>query len=466
MSETLNANPNTPMVRALGFWSLWAIGVGAVVGDGVFLYSAAGIAAGGPSAMLAFVFAGLIQMAIMVAMCELSIGMPTAGGPTVWVVKYVGRFWGLMSGLAFSVGYMILGGSVSVAMGRFISYWTPGIEQEFATILWAFVFFTLFLIMNIVGVEFMGKGQLALCLILVGIMLVFGIGGLLRGAVDFDNFEPFMPYGMGGMTAVIPIATYAFMGASCICFAGEECKRPKDLARALVWSSITFIVVYTLALFVVLGSTHYSEVASYDMSPFVRASEIIFGPAGAWIVNLAAVIAAGTCLLTGCLYMPSRLLYSMSVRGYMPKVFGKLNPKTKVPVHGLLICWGVGVAGIFIAANAGAMAFYGFMCNQAVIAWIISWSLSIVAGIRYRNEMGKERLQAQINWTQPFFPVIPIVALAGCLYCIYLSFFDIWQVVGLAAWVSVYAVYYWRVQLKVKAGLISEDLGFLGDKTE
>ena len=462
MSETLNANPNTPMVRALGFWSLWAIGVGAVVGDGVFLYSSAGIAAGGPSSTLAFVFAGLIQMAIMVAMCELSIGMPTAGGPTVWVVKYVSRYAGLMSGLAFAIGYMILGGSVSVALGRFIAFWTPGIDLEVATILWAAIFFTLFLVMNVFGVEFMGKGQLILSLILIGIMIAFGVGGLVRG-LDATNFEPFMPYGFGGMTAVIPIATYAFMGASCICFAGEECKRPKDLARALVWSSVTFILVYTIALVVVLGSTHYTQVAAYDMSPFVRAADIIFGPAGGWILNLAAVIATGTCILTGCLYMPSRLLYSMSVRGYMPKFLGKLTPKTKVPLNGLLVCWVIGMLGILVAANVGAMQFYFFLSNQAVIAWIISWSLSIIAGMRFRNEMGKERLQNTIGWTQPAYPLIPIVALLGCLYCLYLSLFNIWQFVGLLVWVGVYSIYYWRIHLKVKAGLISDDLGFMGE---
>ena len=460
MSETLNGNSNTPMVRALGFWSLWAIGVGAVVGDGVFLYTGYALGEAGPSATAAFVFAGFVQMAIMVSMCELSVGMPSAAGPTVWVTHYVGRFWGLLSGLAFTVGYMILGGSVSVALGRIIAYWTPNMDLEFATILWAAVFFTLFLIMNIVGVEFMGKGQLILCIILVGIMTAFGVGGMIKG-MDMANFQPYMPYGFDGLSAAIPIATYAFMGASCICFAGEECKKPKDMARALVWSSLTFIGVYTLALVAMIGHVFYGDLANLEASPFTIAAQIIFGPAGGAIVNLAAAIAAATCLLTGALYTPSRLFYSMSLKGYMPKFFGYLHPKTKTPVYGLLVCWVVGMAGIGIASSVGAMTFYVFLSNQAVIAWIISWALSVYAGVRYRMDLGRDAIKEKIGWTQPLFPLIPIVAIGGCIYCIYLSFYDIYQVLGLAVWVAIYSVYYWRIQIKVKKGLIDDDISFI-----
>lgn len=464
---TLNGGAAVPLSRGLGFWTIWAIGVGAVVGDGVFLYTAEAISTSGASSMVAFIFAGLTQMAIMVAMCELSIGMPSAGGPTVWVVKYLNRFWGLLSGLAFSVGWIIIGGSVSVALGRFIAYWTPNLPLVGATILWAAVFFTAFLIMNIVGVKFMARGQLILCLILIGIMVVFGVGGLVKG-MDMDNFTPFAPAGIGGITESIPIAVYAFMGASCICFAGEECKRSIDLARALIWSSVTFIVVYTIALLVVIGNIPYAEVTQ-DMSPFTQTAEVVFGPLGGHIVNLAAAIAAGTCLVSGCLYTPSRLLYSMSLKGYMPKIFGRINPKTKTPVHGLVIIWIVGMIGIIVAAAPWAktedqldtaMEFYNFLCNQAVIAWIISWALSIIAGIRFRIELGGDTIRKKFGWAQPLFPLIPVIALVSCGYCLYLSFYDAWQFIAFAIWMGGYCVYYAFIQRKYKAGLISDDMGF------
>src|SRR5665647_3730588 len=84
------------LLRSMGFWQIWAIGVGAVVGDGIFLYMGSGVAAAGPSALLAFLIAGVLQMVIMVAMGELSVGMPQAGAMSVWVEKYMGKFWGCL----------------------------------------------------------------------------------------------------------------------------------------------------------------------------------------------------------------------------------------------------------------------------------------------------------------------------------------------------------------------------------
>ena len=102
------------LMRELGFWQVWAIGVGAVVGDGIFLYLGQAIQTGGPSALLGFFIAGVMQMLIMLAMGEISVGMPSAGAMTEWVDKYLGKFWGLLSGLTFSVGWVVLGGSISV----------------------------------------------------------------------------------------------------------------------------------------------------------------------------------------------------------------------------------------------------------------------------------------------------------------------------------------------------------------
>jgi APA family basic amino acid/polyamine antiporter/D-serine/D-alanine/glycine transporter/ethanolamine permease len=103
-----------------------------------------GVAAAGPSALLAFAIAGFLQMFIMVAMGELSVGMPEAGAMSVWVEKYLGKFWGLLSGLTFSVGWVVLGGSISIALGRFVAYWAPIGGLEVATVLWAAIFFYYF----------------------------------------------------------------------------------------------------------------------------------------------------------------------------------------------------------------------------------------------------------------------------------------------------------------------------------
>jgi len=446
------------LMRELGFWQVWAIGVGAVVGDGIFLYLGQAIQTGGPSALLGFFIAGVMQMLIMLAMGEISVGMPSAGAMTEWVDKYLGKFWGLLSGLTFSVGWVVLGGSISVALGRFTVYWIPVGSENFGTVFWAAVFFSVFCLMNILGTAIAGKGQLGLVLILMGIMVVFSIWGLIKG-IDLDNFSPFFANGTSGFTSTIPIGAYAYMGAACICTAGSECKKPRDLGVALVWSSITFIVVYCMAMFVVLGTIDWQN-AGIAVSPFTQAAEAIWGSLGGTILNIAAWIAAATCLIMGTVYTPSRIFYAMAKEGYFPKVFARINARTQTPVAGILIIWIIGIIGILAAYFVGASNFYVTLCNQAVIAWTISWGLAVIAGIMYRKEIGNENVREKVGWKQPLYPLIPILALAGCVYLLYLSFYDIWQFVGLLIWFGIYCIYYIGIRSKIKKGLISEKANF------
>ena len=446
------------LIRSMGFWQIWAIGVGAVVGDGIFLYMGQGVSAAGPSALLAFAIAGFLQMFIMVAMGELSVGMPEAGAMSVWVERYMGKFFGLLSGLTFSVGWVVLGGSISVALGRFMAYWIPIGSLDTGTVIWAAVWFSIFCIMNIAGAAIAGISQLILVLMLVGIMVIFAVAGIIKG-VDMSQMTPFFPNGVGGFSACIPIATFAYMGAACICTSGSECKNPRDLGRALVWSSLTFIIVYCLALFVVLGTIDWKS-ASLDVSIFTVAAETIWGPIGGTILNFAAWLAAATCLIMGTIYTPSRIFYSMAKEGYMPKVLARVNPKTKTPITGIVIIWIIGILGILAAMAFGAATFYVTLCNQAVIAWSISWGLAVIAGIYYRKDLGIERIKNEVGWHQPLYPAIPILAIIGILYVLYLCFYDMAQVVGFVIWMGIYIIYYSRIKSKINKGLIRADVQF------
>jgi len=446
------------LIRSMGFWQIWAIGVGAVVGDGIFLYMGQGVSAAGPSALLAFAIAGFLQMFIMVAMGELSVGMPEAGAMSVWVERYMGKFFGLLSGLTFSVGWVVLGGSISVALGRFMAYWIPIGSLDTGTVIWAAVWFSIFCIMNIAGAAIAGISQLILVLMLVGIMVIFAVAGIIKG-VDMSQMTPFFPNGVGGFSACIPIATFAYMGAACICTSGSECKNPRDLGRALVWSSLTFIIVYCLALFVVLGTIDWKS-ASLDVSIFTVAAETSWGPIGGTILNFAAWLAAATCLIMGTIYTPSRIFYSMAKEGYMPKVLARVNPKTKTPITGIVIIWIIGILGILAAMAFGAATFYVTLCNQAVIAWSISWGLAVIAGIYYRKDLGIERIKNEVGWHQPLYPAIPILAIIGILYVLYLCFYDMAQVVGFVIWMGIYIIYYSRIKSKINKGLIRADVQF------
>ena len=100
----------------------------------------------------------------------------------------------------------------------------------------------------------------------------------------------------------------------------RNAKTPEISAEHWSWSSLTFIVVYCLSLFVVLGTIDWQN-ASLDVSIFTVAAETIWGPIGGSILNFAAWLAAATCLIMGTIYTPSRIFYAMAKEGYMPTDF-------------------------------------------------------------------------------------------------------------------------------------------------
>lgn len=394
-------------LRNLGFWEIWAIGVGAVVGDGIFLLIGQGIATAGPGSLLSYLLAGIFLACLMVALGELAVGMPSAGAMSVWVERFMGKWWGFLSGFAFALGWVIAGGSTGLAIGRVTTWFFPQLDQQLWTVIFAIGWLTLFAILNIIGTGLSGKAQLWMTVVLVALMAAFSLLGA-RG-VSSANFRPWFPNGLSGFMAAIPLGTYAYMGAVTLATAGSECRRPGDLPRGLVWSSITFLLLYTAAHAVALGIVPWQEV-TMEESPFTKAAGVAFGYAGAFIINIAALLAAATCLHMGTLYSTSRVFWEQARQGYLPAFFGYLHPRTRTPVWGIVCIWAVSIVLILLGVRDPDLI-YVHLSLQLVLAWLVSWLLAAVAAMLYRSRYPQE--VAALPWRQPLYPLLPVVGIVG-----------------------------------------------------
>lgn len=424
-------------LKNLSFIMIWAIGVGSVIGDGIFLMLGNGFAVAGPSAIWAFLIAGLIQMSMMIGLSDLAVGMPNAGAMSVWVERFLGKKFGFISGFAFAAGWIIAGGSVSIALGRMTCYFFPSLDVEVWTVLFAIIFLVLFALFNLLGGLFTAKVQFALVVALIVIMAGFAVIGCTK--IDVSNLTPMMPNGWEGFLAAIPMGTYAYIGAVTLTTCGAECKDPRDLGRGLVASSVTFLVLYTIDMLVVAGIVPWEQLG-IDASPFTVAAEKAMGPIGGIILNVGAWIAAATCILVGTFYATSRIFYQMSKDGYLPKFFGELTEKTRIPAKGLIFILICAVALVLLGlVNTDFV--YVTLANQMVFAWIISWGLALIAAIYYRKKEPDE-IKAS-GWMQPLFPVFPILGLAGCLYVMYITIGgDYSQFIPMAVWVIALLIFY------------------------
>ncbi|PLS16092.1 amino acid permease [Bacillus sp. M6-12] len=393
--------------RKLGYWSIWALGVGAVIGDGIFVLMGQGIATAGPGAILAYLVAGLSQLFLMVALGELAVGMPNAGAMSQWVDRFMGRWWGFLAGFTFAAGWVIAGGSVGLALGKLTMWFFPQLKGDVWPVFFAILFITIFAVLNILGTEIAAKTQLLLVIIMTLVMALFSIIGLKD--IDFNNFTPFLPHGADGFWAAVPLGTYAYLGAVTLATAGGEVRNPKDLPKALIWSSITFLVLYSAAQIVLQGLIPWDKI-TMDGSPFTDAAGMVFGIAGAYIMNMTAWIAAATCILMGTLYAASRIFYAQAKNGFLPSFFGYIHPRTGTPVYGIAVVWALSI-GLVILGSVNPDFLYVELSTQLVLAWLVSWTLALIAAVLYRKNAMQE-IQ-QLPWRQPLYPLFPILGFAG-----------------------------------------------------
>ncbi|WP_042355624.1 APC family permease [Bacillus rubiinfantis] len=391
----------------LGYWSIWALGVGAVIGDGIFVLMGQGIATAGPGAILAYLVAGLSQLFLMVSLGELAVGMPNAGAMSLWVERFMGKWWGFLSGFTFAAGWVIAGGSVGLALGKLTMWFFPQLQGAYWPVFFAIFFITVFAVLNILGTEIAAKTQLLLVLIMTGVMAIFSIIGLKD--INMDHFTPFFAHGSDGFWAAVPMGTYAYLGAVTLATAGGEVKNPKDLPKALIWSSITFLVLYSAAQITLQGLIPWDKI-TMDGSPFTDAAEIVFGIAGAFIMNMAAWIAAATCILMGTLYASSRIFYAQAKNGFLPGFLAHIHPKTGTPIYGIIVVWALSVA-LVILGSINPDVLYVELSNQLVLSWLVSWLLALIAAVLYRKKAADE--VKMLPWKQPLYPLFPILGFIG-----------------------------------------------------
>jgi amino acid transporter len=294
-----------------------------------------------------------------------------------------------------------------MALGTITAWFFPQLSGKVWVTVFAIIFVTIFAILNIMGTAIAARTQLYLVIILTVGMALFAILGMKD--IDTSNFHEWFPHGASGFFSAIPMGTYAYLGAVSIVTAGSEVMNPRDLPRALIWSSVTFLIIYSAAQFVLQGIIPWQEV-TMDSSPFTEAANIVFGFAGAFVINFVAWIAAATCILMGTYYTASRIFFSQARRGYLPKFFGYLHPKTRTPVYGIVFIWACSVVFILIGSVNPDLIYVEFSL-QLTFAWIVSWTLAVIAAILYRNKCRDE--VENLAWNQPLFPLFPILGLIG-----------------------------------------------------
>lgn len=354
--------------RTLGLLDITMIGVGAMIGAGIFVLT--GIAAGeaGPALVLAFALNGIVTSFTALSYAELGSCFPEAGGGYLWVKEGLGGTQGFLAGWMSWFAHAVACSLYGLGFGRFalelVLLVYPGAEAwaRPLTLIFMVAIVVLFAYINYRGASetgLIGNVVTIAKVIILGVFIIFGIVAMARRP-DLNVFtESFLPHGIGGVFIAMGLTFIAFEGYEIIAQSGEEVKNPKhNIPRAIFYSIIVVVIIYALVAIVAIGAVTvpaeagnisvWDYLAQAKEVAIVRAAEQFMGRWGG-ILILISGLASTMSALNATVYSSSRVSFAMGRDHNLPNIFGRIHPKMHTPY------WAVMISAVLVIIMAVAL---------------------------------------------------------------------------------------------------------------
>ncbi|MBP7700340.1 MAG: putative fructoselysine transporter [Euryarchaeota archaeon ADurb.BinA087] len=417
----------TELTRSLGLWTATGIGIGAIIGTGIFVLI--GVAAGlaGPAVILSFLIAGFVALLSGLSAAELSSFITETGGSYIYTTKAFGAFPGFIVGWMKSFDYIVGASAVSLGFAAYLTYFI-GIPPVNATLVAIGTIWPLFLmLLNLKGMkEASGANNILVLLKVSALILFILVGGyFLISHGDYSNYQPFFPEGIKGMLSGAAIIFFAFIGFNTVAMVAEEVKDPeRNVHRAIILSFAICTLLYIGVAIVAVGLVDW-QTLSLSKAPLEYALGIATtNPLFLKYVALSALFATTSVILSSMIGA-SRALFAMARQGVIPGVLSKISSRG-IPSATVLLS-GVVISLIVLLTNAN-LAWLASIFNFGTLLTFFFINASL---LQLRRTMPDANRQFRV----PFYPYTPIL---GLLSCVALAFFlNINAVIASAGWISV-----------------------------
>ncbi|MCK4224466.1 MAG: amino acid permease [candidate division Zixibacteria bacterium] len=385
--------------RELGLLEATTLGVGAMIGAGIFILSgmAAGIA--GPAATISYILCGLMTLFTALSYSELSSSIPLAGGGYTFVHQGLGGYIAFLSGWALIFGSVVA--CALYALG-FAEHFNPLLDLvvkisppiKFS----AFAIALLLLLINIKGTKESGKTQNFFTLAKIAMLIIFI--GLCIPYVKVGNLKPFAPFGFTGIISATALIYISFFGFELISSASEEIKNPKKtVPKAILLSLFIPMLIYVGVVLVSVGILDYQTLGT-SAAPLVLIAGKVLGSYGLLFVLIAGLLATISAL-NATVLAAARQTYAMGRDGYLPGKIFRLHPKFKTPYTAVAA---VGVVILFFTLS-GEVKFAAHLANFCFLFALILVNLSVIM-------LRKKEPRLKRPFKLPWHPVIPLLAIA------------------------------------------------------
>ncbi|MET7593792.1 amino acid permease [Streptomyces sp. NPDC005481] len=414
--DDATADPAPPLSHGLKQRHLSMIALGGVIGAGLFVGSGAGIAAAGPSIVVAYALSGLLVMLVMRMLGEMSAAHPSSGSFSAHAERAIGPWAGFASGWSFWVLLCTAVGLEGIAAAGIVADWLPG-TPEWA---WVALFVAVFCAANLAAVKNFGEFEFWFAALKVGAITLFlvlgvlAIAGLLPGTdspgtANLTGEGGLLPKGGEGLVVGLLASVFAYGGLETVTIAAAESEDPvQGVARAVRTAMWRIALFYVGSMAVVVTLVPWDSAEVLERGPYVAALDHLGIPGAARLMDVV-VLAALLSAMNANVYGASRIAYSLVERGQGPKPLGRVSGG--VPRVAVLASCVFGFGCVLLSYWRPDDVF-PWLLNMIGAVILVVWIFIAVSQLRLRRTLEREapeRLTVRM-WA---FPFLTWLALAG-----------------------------------------------------
>ena len=431
-AATSPAAPAEPLSHGLKQRHLTMLGLGGVIGAGLFVGSGAGIAVAGPAIVVSYLIAGALAMLVMRMLGEMSAAMPASGSFSVHAERALGRWAGFSVGWLYWFLLVVVLAVEATAAAQIAHGWVPGVEPW----AWVLLFMVVFTVANLTAVKNFGEFEFWFASLKVGAIVVFLVlGGLAVfdllpdtdpvGMTNLTGQGGFLPNGWSGVVSGVLTVVFAFGGLEVVTIAAAETDDPARAVGRAVRSAVVRILFFYVGSMLVIVTVLPWTAQQAGLSPYVKVLDAIGVPSAGQIMNIVVFVALLSALNAN-LYGSSRMIFSLAERGEAPrgllKVSRKAGVEGGVPRRAVLASVAFGFVSVLLNLLWPDTVFL-YMLNSVGAVLLFVWTLIAASQLRLRARLEQEAPDA-LALRMWWFPYLTWATLAGLLGVLLLMLTD------------------------------------------
>ncbi|MGO2298975.1 amino acid permease [Paucilactobacillus nenjiangensis] len=427
--------------KTLSAFDLIALGIGAVIGTGIFILPGTVAATtSGPGIILSFFFSAIVCALSAMCYAEFSSALPVAGSAYSYGNLVMGEIIGWILGWALILEYMLAVAAVSTGWAAYFNSFIEGfglhvpkaISGSFDPAHGTYV--NLVAVLIVVAISFLLSRGMSTSMkinnwaviIKIAIILIFIVVGIFF--VKPHNWHPFLPYKMSGVFQGAATVFFAYLGFDAVSSSAAEVKNPKrNMPIGIIGTLLVATILYMAVSVVLTGMVKYTHLDVAN--PVAFAMQVAHQDWAAGVISIGALIGMFTMMVT-MIYSSSRLVYSIGRDGLLPTFLNKITEKHKIPLNAL-------IAVTIIIAFMGGLVPLDQLTSLVNIGTLLAFTFVSFGIIPLRR---RKDIKNEGGFKVPWYPVLPIVSGLACIAMLTQLQLETW--VGAGIWFLIGLVIY------------------------